>query len=72
MVFCRINEEDKLMFTLAIGNTVLNRYKLQWKNYNGKRYYVKKTRILHGISLQDVKAKALKLFGIKPDCIQRI
>ena len=60
------------MFTLTIGNIVLNRYKLQWHNYNGKRYYVYKTYILHGISLQYVKAKALKLFGIKPDNIQRI
>ena len=60
------------MFTLTIGNTILNRYKLQWHDYNGKRYYVYKTYILHGISLQYVKAKALKLFGCKPDSIQRI
>ena len=60
------------MFTLTIGNIVLNRYKLQWHNYNGKRYYVKKTRILHSISLQDVKCKAKQLFGSKPDNIQRI
>ena len=60
------------MFAITIGNTVLNRYKLQWHDYNGKRYYVKKTRILHSISLQDVKAKALLLFGCKPDSIQRV
>ena len=60
------------MYSLTIGNIVLNRYKLQWKNYNGKRYYVYKTHVLHGASLQDVKAKAFKLFGYKPDNIQRI
>ena len=60
------------MFTITIGITVLNRYKLQWKNYNGKRYYVYKTYILHSVSLQDVKTKALKLFGVKPDSIRRI
>jgi len=60
------------MYSMTIGNITLNRYKLQWKNYNGKRYYVKKTRILHSISLQDVKRKALSLFGCKPDNIQRI
>ena len=60
------------MFAITIGNTVLNCYKLQWKNYNGKRYYVYKTHILHSATLQDVKAKALKLFGCKPDNIQKI
>lgn len=60
------------MFTLTIGNTILNRYKLQWRDYNGKRYYVKKTRILHSISLQDVKNKAFQLFKSKPDSIQKI
>ena len=60
------------MFTITVGNIILNRYKLQWKNYNGKRYYVYKTYILHSVSLQDVKAKALLLFGCKPDNIQRI
>ena len=60
------------MYSITIGNIVLNRYKLQWHDYNGKRYYIKKTRILHSISLQDVKAKALLLFGCKPDNIQRI
>ncbi len=60
------------MFTITIGNTIINRYKLQWRDYNGKRYYVKKTRILHSISLQEVRRKALLLFGIVPDSIQRI
>lgn len=60
------------MYSITIGNTILNRYKLQWRSYNGKRYYVKKTAILHSISLQDVKNKALSLFGSKPDNIQRI
>ena len=60
------------MYSLTIGNTVLSRYKLQWRGYNGKRYYVKKTRVLHSISLQDVKSKAFQLFGSKPDNIQRI
>lgn len=60
------------MYSLTIGNTTLNRYKLQWHDYNGKRYYVKKTRILHSISLQDVKHKAKQLFGGVPDNIQRI
>ena len=60
------------MYSITIGSMVLNRYKLQWRSYNGKRHYVKKTRILHSISLQDVKRKALSLFGSKPDNIQRI
>ncbi len=60
------------MFTIIIANSTVKRYKLQWKAYNGKRYYVKKTRILHSISLQDVKRKALSLFGIQPDNIIRI
>lgn len=60
------------MYSLTIGNIVLNRYKLQWHNYNGKRHYVYKTYILHSVSLQAVKVKALKLFGCKPDNIQRI
>ena len=60
------------MYSISIGNNTLYRYKLQWHNYNGKRYYVKKTRILHSISLQDVKRKAKQLFGGVPDNIQRI
>lgn len=60
------------MYSIAIGNIILYRYKLQWKDYNGKRHYVYKTHVLHSVSLQDVKAKALKLFGVKPDSIQRI
>ena len=60
------------MYSITIGNNILKRYKLQWRSYNGKRYYVKKTRILHSISLQAVKDKALLLFGVMPDYIQRI
>ena len=60
------------MYTITIGKQTVKRYKLQWKAYNGKRYYVKKTRILHSISLQDVKHKAVSLFGIVPDYNQRI
>ena len=61
------------MFTITIGNQTVKRYKLQWKSYNGKRYFVKKTRILHSISLQDVKNKAKRLFGLDlPDNIIRI
>lgn len=60
------------MYGISIGNTILNRYKLQWRGYNGKRYYVKKTAILHSISLQDVKNRAFQLFGSKPDNIIRI
>ena len=60
------------MYTITIGKQIVKRYKLQWKAYNGKRYYVKKTRILHSISLQDVKRKALLLFGCNPDKIIKI
>ena len=60
------------MYSITIANNAIKRYKLQWHNYNGKRYYVKKTRILHSISLQDVKRKAKQLFGGVPDNIQRI
>lgn len=60
------------MYSITIGDTIVNRYKLQWRSYNGKRYYVKKTRILHSVSLQDVKNKAFQLFGNKPDSIRRV
>lgn len=60
------------MYSLTIGNIILYRYKLQWHNYNGKRRYVYKTHVLHSISLQAVKAKTLRLFGVKADSIQRI
>lgn len=60
------------MYSITIGKRVLKRYKLQWRGYNGKRYYVKRTRILHSKTLQDVKQRALLLFGIAPDNIQRV
>lgn len=60
------------MYSITIGNSIMKRYKLQWKDYNGKRYYVKKTCILHSISLQDIKNKALLLFGSVPSNIQRV
>jgi len=60
------------MFTMTICNNILKRYKLQWYGYNGERYYISKTRTLHSVSLQDVKNKAMALFGSKPDNIQRI
>jgi len=60
------------MYAITIGSTITKRYKLQWYGYNGMRYYVKKTRILHAISLDSVKTKALQLFGSKPDNIQRV
>lgn len=61
------------MFTIAIGKQVLKRYKLQWHSYNGKRYYVNKTRVLHSTSLQSVKDKAKRLFALElPDNIQRV
>lgn len=70
------------MYAITVGNNTLKRYKLQWHSYNGKRYYnakgvlrqgrVKKTRILHSISLQNVKSKAIQLFGNVPDNVQRV
>ena len=60
------------MYTLTIGSTILKRYKLQWRSYNGKRYYVEKTHVLHSVSLQGVKDRALQLFGSTPDNIQRV
>ncbi len=60
------------MYTIVMGNQTIKRYKLQWKAYNGKRYYIRKTAILHGISLQNIKDKALSLFGIMPDNIIRV
>lgn len=66
-----INGENS-MFTITIGRQTLKRYKLQWYSYNGKRYYVNRTRILHGTSLESVKNKALLLFGSVPDNIQRV
>ncbi len=60
------------MFTITIGGQILKRYKLQWHSYNGKRYYVNKTRILHSISLENVKSKAWLLFGSSPDNIVRV
>ena len=60
------------MYTITIGNNILKRYKLQWHSYNGIGHYVKQTKILHAMSLQAVKSKALQLFGSKPDNIQRV
>ena len=61
------------MFTMTVGKQTVKRYKLQWHDFNGKRYFVKKTRILHSISLQYVKNKAKRLFGLDlPDNIIRI
>ena len=60
------------MYAITIGRQILKRYKLQWYSYNGKRYYVNKTRILHSISLENVKNKAISLFGSLPDNVQRI
>ena len=60
------------MFTMTVGKQTTKRYKLQWKSFNGKRYFVKKTRILHSISLQDVKNKGVILFGSVPDNIIRV
>lgn len=60
------------MFTITIGNATIKRYKLQWHSYNGKRYYVRQTKILHSISLESVKSKALLLFGSMPDGTQRV
>jgi len=60
------------MYNITIGRQILKRYKLQWHSYNGKRYYVNRTRILHSISLENVKNKALLLFGSSPDNIQRV
>ena len=58
---------------MTVGKQTVKRYKLQWKSYNGKRYFVKKTRILHSVSLQNVKNKAKQLFGLDlPDNIIRI
>ena len=60
------------MFTITIGKQTVKRYKIQWKSFNGKRYFVKKNRILHSVSLQDVKNKGVMLFGSVPDNIIRI
>ena len=60
------------MFTLQLYNVELKRYKLQWYNYNGKKRYVEFTHILHAPSLDNVKDRALQLFGSKPDSIMRI
>lgn len=60
------------MYSVTIGNNIIKRYKLQWRSWNGKRYYVKQTRILHAVSLDDVKNRAEQLFGSVPDNIQRI
>jgi hypothetical protein len=60
------------MYAITIGKQLLKRYKLQWHSYNGKRYYVNRTRILHSISLENVKNRAKLLFGSSPDCVQRV
>ena len=60
------------MFTMTVGKQTTRRYKLQWHDFNGKRYFVKKTRILHSVSLQNVKNKGVMLFGTIPDYIVRI
>ena len=60
------------MYSITIANNVIKRYRLQWCSYNGKRYYVKRRRVLHGISIQDVKDRAKALFGNSPDSVQRV
>ena len=60
------------MFTITIANDTIKRYKLQWHDYNGIGHYVKKRTILHGTSLDNVKDRALQLFGTVPDYIQRV
>ncbi len=60
------------MYSITIANDTIKRYRLQWRSHNGKRYYVKRRRTLHGISIQDVKDRAKLLFGITPDSVQRI
>ncbi len=60
------------MYSITIANDTIKRYRLQWRSHNGKRYYIKRRRILHGISLQDVKDRAKALFSIMPDNIRRI
>ena len=61
------------MYSITIGRQTLKRYKLQWRSYNGKRYYVKHTKVLHAVSLDSVKDKAKRLLTLElPDNIQRI
>lgn len=60
------------MYTLTIGKQILKRYKLQWRRYNGKRYYIEETAILHDNTLNNVKRRAFILFGKMPDSIRRI
>lgn len=60
------------MYTLTIGKTIVKRYKVQWHSNTGRHNYVKKTAILHGASLDKVKAKAAEIYGDVPDSIHRI
>lgn len=60
------------MFAMVIGGNTLKRYKLQWYSFAGKRRYISKTKVLHSISLQDVKQRAKGLFNSTPDFVQRI
>lgn len=60
------------MFTLTIGNKTIKRYKLQWHDHNGRRNNVEHTRVMHSVSLDAVKDKAMLRYGSKPDAIHRI
>ena len=60
------------MFIMTIGNRTIKRYKLQWHNHNGRRNNVEHTRVMHSVSLDAVKDKALERYGSAPDSIKRV
>lgn len=61
------------MFQCTIAESiVVKRYKCHWIKYNGIRQNVYRRRILHGETLAEVRAKAIKTYGELPQLITRI
>lgn len=59
-------------YEISAGNITLKRYRVQWHGWNTKQYYVSRSRIVHAISLDNAKDRALQIFGSIPDSIRRI
>ncbi len=56
---------------MRLGNITINKYYCRWI-YANKRHKTERRKMLHSTSLENVKQKAIKLFGRKPDEITLI
>lgn len=53
---------------MQIGRITINKYKCRWNNI-GRKHHAIRTRILHGCNLQNVKKRAILLYGSIPSMI---